>query len=143
MNWAPKNRNSLGLTPFDWRPMAQYVRSLGPFLNYREHEPDLVEVFSNNYRLVWKETEPFCIPEEYRNLKTTAHDELWETHPNNGVGSIYDRENSGYRDAPQYVKPRQPTEPTERAGLTKDQILGKDHFDPFIQKFYPNVVFNK
>jgi len=131
MNTAPKTRNRLGLTPFEWKPSNQYVRSVGPFHTYREHEPDLVQLFENDCRLMWKECAPFDIPKQYEGLKATAHDELWENQPDNDVGSRTIREKGSgvYRDVAVPVKPK-PQKQEIRKNLSEVEKA-------IMRKFYP------
>lgn len=95
---------------------------------------------------------PDEVPLKYQGLKTIAHDELWGYHPDDveeEVEAFIKKPKPAKKVEPkqtyridQNIQPIEP-KPTERAGLTKDQVLGKDHHDPFIQKFYPDTVFNR
>ena len=167
MSLEPRQRNRLGITPLNWRPPDIDAYNGLPFRPYPKYERvtprDLVQMLENNFHLLWVECVPCEVERKYQNLKTIAHDELWEREVDNGLGSRLLRQDSGERHAPVYVSPKQAKKiepkqttyyrrgqkrmpsfiPTERSGLTKDQILGKDHCDPFIQKFYPNQVFNR
>jgi hypothetical protein len=109
-------------------------------------------MLEGNFRHLWRECAPDDIPIQYQGLKTIAHDELWGYHPDE-IGEeeapVVVRSKPAKKIEPKepILRPGQkkmpPFEPTEREGLTKDQILGKDHWDPFIQTYYPNVVFNR
>jgi hypothetical protein len=146
MNAKPKFRNRLGLTPFNWKPPDIDAYDGYPYRPYPNYErvmpPDLVQMLENNFHLLWKECEPFCIPEKYQGLKTIAHDELWENHPDNGVGGS--RNEPGFGETSIAVKPRKSNrkvDPADYYQWTEDQVLGIDTSDPIKQKFYPHVRF--
>jgi hypothetical protein len=108
-------------------------------------------MLEGDFRYLWRECAPDDIPIQYQGLKTIAHDELWGYHPDE-IGEeeapVVVRSKPAKKIEPELRRnqsePKQTFKPTtERAALTKDQVLGKDHHDPFIQKFYPDTVFNR
>jgi hypothetical protein len=146
MNHAPKTRNRLGLTPFDWRQPdidAYNGFPFRPYPNYERVEPrDLVQMLENNFQLLWRECAPFFIPEEYLYLKATAHDELWENHPQNGLGGSKREAGFGETSVPVKTKQSKNLKDKYHSLWTEDEVLGIDSEEKeIIKKFYPNVRF--
>ena len=143
MNWIPKTRNRLGLTPFDWKPPSDIDAYNGvPFRPYPHYERiaprDLVQMLENDCRLLWKECAPCEVPEEFQGLKTIAHDELWDDPIN------IDSRNRGYLlDAPQTIKARPSKKiDTQHYEYTEDDFLGISSEEKEIRKaFYPGKKF--
>lgn len=138
MSFAPKTRNRLGITPFDYKPSDIDTYDGFPFRPYPEYERitprDLVQMLENNFLHLWRECVPFEVPQKYQGLKTIANDELWENHPDNGIG--YETQDRGERAAPVYVK-QEPKKAVRKPHYSERCTTREEK--AIMRKFYPGI----
>lgn len=141
---VPKYRNRLGITPFECKPtdLEQYEGNPErPYPGQRITTPDLCDLFEHDLKLLWRECVPGIVPLKFRHLRATAHDELWENHPDNGVGGSV--KEAGFGETGIAMKLRTPKlikkHPQE---WTEDELLGLEEDEKqTMRDFYPTKKF--